>query len=74
MKINRNMSAVMTNKQLLRTENRLQASMARLSSGFKINSAGENPAGKEILFRALRRSGQPQERVEPRQRSFRRQQ
>ena len=45
MKINRNMSAVMTNKQLLRTENRLQKSMERLSSGFKINSAGENPAG-----------------------------
>ena len=48
MKINRNMSAVMTNKQLLRTENRLQQSMARLSSGFKINSAGENPAGMAI--------------------------
>ena len=48
MKINRNMSAVMTNKQLLRTENRLQKSMERLSSGFKINSAGENPAGMAI--------------------------
>lgn len=48
MKINRNMSAVMTNKQLRRTENRLQASMERLSSGFKINSAGDNPAGMAI--------------------------
>ncbi len=48
MKINRNMSAVMTNKQLLRTENRLAASMQRLSSGLKINKAGDNPAGIAI--------------------------
>ena len=48
MKINRNMSAVLTNKQLLRTENKLQTSMERLSSGFKINSAGDNPAGMAI--------------------------
>lgn len=48
MKINRNMSAVMTNKSLLRTENRLQESMKRLSSGFKLNSAKDNPAGMAI--------------------------
>lgn len=48
MKINRNMSAVMTNKQLLRTENKLAASMERLSSGLKINHAGDNPAGIAI--------------------------
>lgn len=48
MKINLNMSAVMTNKQLLRTENRLQASMERLSSGLKINKASDNPAGMAI--------------------------
>lgn len=48
MKINRNMSAVITNKQLLRTENKLSASMERLSSGFKINKAGDNPAGMAI--------------------------
>ena len=48
MKINRNMSAVMTNKHLLRTENRLSASMERLSSGLKINKAGDNPAGLAI--------------------------
>ena len=48
MKINRNMSAVMTNKNLLRTENKLSASMERLSSGFKINRAGDNPAGLAI--------------------------
>ncbi len=48
MKINRNMSAVITNKQLLRTENKLSASMERLSSGYKINRAGDNPAGMAI--------------------------
>lgn len=48
MKINRNMSAVFTNNQLKRTENRLSASMKRLSSGFKLNSAGDNPAGMAI--------------------------
>ena len=48
MKINRNMSAVMTNKQLLRTENRLSTSMERLSSGLKINHAADNPAGIAI--------------------------
>ncbi len=48
MKINRNMSAVQTNSYLLRTENRLSASMERLSSGFKINHASDNPAGIAI--------------------------
>ena len=48
MKINRNMSAVITNRQLLRTENKLSASMERLSSGYKINKAGDNPAGMAI--------------------------
>lgn len=48
MKINRNMSAVITNKQLLRTENKLSKSMERLSSGYKLNRAGDNPAGMAI--------------------------
>ena len=48
MQINRNMSAVMTNNQLLRTENKLAASMERLSSGLKINQASDNPAGIAI--------------------------
>lgn len=48
MKINQNMSAVLTNKQLLRNENKVAASMERLSSGLKINSAGDNPAGMAI--------------------------
>lgn len=48
MKINRNMSAVIANNQLLRTEGRLQLSMQKLSSGYKINSAEDNPAGMAI--------------------------
>ena len=42
------MSAVITNKQLLRTENNLTKSMERLSSGLKINHAKDNPAGMAI--------------------------
>ena len=42
------MSAVRANKQLLGTENRLSKSMKRLSSGYKINSAEDNPAGMAI--------------------------
>lgn len=48
MKINNNMSAVITNKQLLRTENNLTKSMERLSSGLKLNHAKDNPAGMAI--------------------------
>lgn len=48
MKINRNMSAIVANRQLLRTENKLSLSMGRLSSGYKINKAGDNPAGMAI--------------------------
>ena len=48
MRINRNMSAVITNNQLKRTENKLAASMERLSSGLKLNHASDNPAGMAI--------------------------
>lgn len=48
MKINQNMMAVISNKQLLRTENKLADSMERLSSGLKINHAKDNPAGIAI--------------------------
>lgn len=48
MQINRNMSAVITNNQLLRIENKLSASMERLSSGLKLNRASDNPAGMAI--------------------------
>lgn len=48
MKINQNMAAVVANFRLIQTENRLAASMERLSSGYKINSAEDNPAGMAI--------------------------
>ncbi len=48
MRINQNMSAVRANNQLLRTEDRLAASIERLSSGYKINKPGDNPAGMAI--------------------------
>ena len=48
MKINNNISAVITNQQLLRTEDRLAASMERLSSGFKINHSKDDPSGMAI--------------------------
>ena len=48
MKINNNISAVITNQQLLRTESNLAASMERLSSGFKINHSKDDPSGLAI--------------------------
>ncbi len=48
MKVNHNMSAVITNAQLLRTESSLAESMERLSSGLKINHAKDDPAGMAI--------------------------
>ena len=48
MKINHNISAVVSNKQLLRTEYNLKASMERISSGFKVNHAKDNPSGFAI--------------------------
>ena len=48
MQINRNMSAVIANNQLLGIEERLSASIERLSSGLKINRASDNPAGMAI--------------------------
>ena len=48
MKINNNISAVLTNNQLLRNENSLSKSMERLSSGLKLNHASDNPSGMAI--------------------------
>jgi len=48
MKVNHNISAVISNKQLLRTEDSLSASMERLSSGLRINSPGDDPSGMAI--------------------------
>ena len=48
MRINQNISAAVTNAQLHRTEDNLTASIQRLSSGFKINKASDNPSGMAI--------------------------
>lgn len=48
MKINNNITAVITNKQLLGTESSLADSMERLASGLKLNHASDNPAGMAI--------------------------
>lgn len=48
MKINHNLSAVIANKQLLRTENSLTDSLERLSSGLRINRASDDAAGMAI--------------------------
>lgn len=48
MKVNQNISAVISNAQLHRTENSLTASIEKLSSGYKINKAKDSPAGMAI--------------------------
>ncbi len=51
MRINRNISAVISNDHLLRNENSLAASVERLSSGLKINHAKDNPTGIAISIK-----------------------
>lgn len=48
MKINSNITAVITNNYLHRSEKSLSKSTERLSSGYKINNASDNPAGYAI--------------------------
>ncbi|MCR5649586.1 MAG: hypothetical protein K6F86_00200 [Lachnospiraceae bacterium] len=48
MKINSNITAYTTNNAYLQNEKRLSVSSERLSSGFKINRAGDNPANYAI--------------------------
>lgn len=48
MKINSNMTAVIAGNYLMRSELSLQSSTERLSSGYKLNSAKDNPAGYAI--------------------------
>ncbi|MBD5394357.1 MAG: flagellin FliC3 [Lachnospiraceae bacterium] len=45
MKINYNASAIIANNQLMKNDNRLADSLARLSSGIKIMNAKDNPSG-----------------------------
>ncbi len=51
MKINYNATAMMANNTLNRTDNKMTASMERLSSGLKVNHAKDNPAGLAIANR-----------------------
>lgn len=51
MKVNHNIAAVLANNRLQITEGNLSDSIARLSSGYKINSAKDNPAGFAIAHR-----------------------
>lgn len=48
MKINHNISAIIANKQLQNTEERLSNSVEKLSSGLRINRAADDPAGMAI--------------------------
>ncbi|MCR4892687.1 MAG: flagellin, partial [Lachnospiraceae bacterium] len=45
MKINNNITAYITNNSLLKSEKMFANSTAKLSSGFKINKAGDDPTG-----------------------------
>lgn len=51
MKINFNMSAVFANDNLRKSEDALSTSIERLSSGYKINHAKDNPSGIAIAKR-----------------------
>ncbi len=48
MRINHNISALKANNQLLKTNKLLDASLERLSSGYRINSAADDSAGLAI--------------------------
>lgn len=48
MRINHNISALKANNQLARTNNQLDKSLEKLSSGFRINSAADDSAGLAI--------------------------
>lgn len=48
MRINTNISAIITNNQLKKVQDNLQTSLERLSSGYKINHASDDPAGMAI--------------------------
>lgn len=48
MRVNQNISAVISNANLHQAENKLTASIERLSSGYKLNRAKDSPAGMAI--------------------------
>ena len=51
MRINYNVSAMISNNSLKRSDNALAKSIQRLSSGLKINDAKDNPSGLAIAKR-----------------------
>ena len=51
MRINYNVSAMLTNNALKRNDAKLSTALERLSSGYKINNAKDNPAGLAISRR-----------------------
>ncbi len=51
MQINSNITAVITNNSLLRNESAFALSTGKLSSGYKINTAGDDPTGYAISGR-----------------------
>ena len=51
MRINYNVSAIITNNNLANNDSALAKSLERLSSGLKINSAKDNPAGLAMAKR-----------------------
>lgn len=51
MHINSNMTAIITNNCLLRNESAFSLSTGKLSSGYKINTAGDDPTGYAISGR-----------------------
>lgn len=51
MRVNYNVSAMLTNNALANSDNALSASLERLSSGLKINHAKDNPAGLAMAKR-----------------------
>lgn len=48
MKINHNISAIIANGNLRKSENRVTSAVERLSSGLRINCSGDDPAGMAI--------------------------
>ena len=51
MRINYNVTAMLTNNALHRNDSKLSKAMERLSSGYKINNAKDNPSGLAISRR-----------------------
>lgn len=51
MRVNYNIQAILTNNVLSKNESKLTASSERMSSGFKINAAKDNPSGLAIAKR-----------------------